>query len=106
MAYLYAQFTNQVDNYCEFSEMPNCNKDLIKFGISKLHAMPDEHLDRMDPYQRGANNISKYLSIKVKFVKTKIIYFLFVLSFVNKTQNAKVLLIYKTIKISFCLPHM
>lgn len=52
-------FANQVDDFCEKSSMNNCNKELLKYGLTKLKDMPEDHLDTMDPYQRGAGNISK-----------------------------------------------
>lgn len=61
MAYLYAQFINQVEDFCSYSQMSNCRKELTKHGLAKLHSMPEDHLDLMDPFQRGAHNISKYL---------------------------------------------
>lgn len=54
-------FANQVEEFCEFADGKNCNQDLLKYGLKKLKAMPEDHLDSMDPYQRGANTISKYL---------------------------------------------
>ncbi|RZC39784.1 rhythmically expressed gene 5 protein [Asbolus verrucosus] len=57
MSYLYSMFANQVDEFCEKSSMDNCNKELLKYGLGKLKDMPEDHLDVMDPYQRGASNI-------------------------------------------------
>jgi hypothetical protein len=57
MSYLYSMFANQVDEFCEKSTMVNCNKELLKYGLGKLKDMPEDHLDVMDPYQRGANDI-------------------------------------------------
>ncbi|XP_044742832.1 rhythmically expressed gene 5 protein [Chrysoperla carnea] len=57
MAYLYAQFINQVEDFCSYSQMSNCRKELTKHGLAKLHSMPEDHLDLMDPFQRGAHNI-------------------------------------------------
>ena len=59
MSYLYSMFANQVDEFCGKSTMANCNKELLKYGLGKLKDMPEDHLDVMDPYQRGANDISK-----------------------------------------------
>lgn len=59
MAYLYSLFKNQVDEFCEFSEMENCINELTKYGLKKLREMPENKLDEMDPYQRGASAISK-----------------------------------------------
>lgn len=52
-------FATQVEEYCKTTNMVNCNQDLLKYGIHKLKDMPEDHLDEMDPYQRGANSISK-----------------------------------------------
>lgn len=57
MSYLYSMFANQVEEFCEFSENKNCNQELLKYGLKQLKAMPEDHLDGMDPYQRGANHI-------------------------------------------------
>lgn len=60
MSFLYSMFANQVEEYCEFSEMANCNQELLKYGLKKLKDIPEEDLDTLDPYQRGANSISKF----------------------------------------------
>ncbi|KYB27120.1 rhythmically expressed gene 5 protein [Tribolium castaneum] len=57
MSYLYSMFANQVEQFCGKSTMANCNKELLKYGLGKLKDMPEDHLDVMDPYQRGANDI-------------------------------------------------
>lgn len=57
MSYLYSMFANQVEDFCEFSENKNCSPELLKYGLKKLKALPEEVLDNMDPYQRGANHI-------------------------------------------------
>ncbi|GLV36938.1 Rhythmically expressed gene 5 [Carabus blaptoides fortunei] len=57
MAYLYNMFANQVDDYCNTASMDDCNKQLLKYGLKNLHGMPEDHLDIMDPYQRGANTL-------------------------------------------------
>ncbi|XP_044261391.1 rhythmically expressed gene 5 protein [Tribolium madens] len=57
MSYLYSMFANQVEQFCGKSTMVNCNKELLKYGLGKLKDMPEDHLDVMDPYQRGANDI-------------------------------------------------
>lgn len=63
MSYLYSMFANQVEEFCEFSELPGCSQELLKFGLRKLKELPEDHLDTMDPYQRGAHGISKCFSI-------------------------------------------
>lgn len=60
MAYLYSMFKNQVEEYCEFSEMENCVEELTRYGLKRLRELPENHLDEMDPYQRGASSISEY----------------------------------------------
>lgn len=60
MAYLYNTFVNQVEEFCNFSSKEDCNKELLKHGLKNLHGMPEDHLDSMDPFQRGANTLSKY----------------------------------------------
>ncbi|XP_045465853.1 rhythmically expressed gene 5 protein [Harmonia axyridis] len=57
MSYLYSMFANQVEEFCESSNMKNCNHELLKYGLDKLKDMSEDHLDTMDPYQRGASNI-------------------------------------------------
>lgn len=52
-------FKSQVDKYCSGSDMQNCNQELMRYGLKKLKGMSEDHLDLMDPYQRGASNISK-----------------------------------------------
>lgn len=54
-------FASQVESFCESSPMKNCNVDLLKYGLNKLKHLPEDYLDAMDPYQRDANKISKYL---------------------------------------------
>lgn len=61
MGYLFSVFKNQVEEYCEFSEIENCNDELMKYGLKRLKDMPENHLDEMDPYQRGASSISKFV---------------------------------------------
>lgn len=64
-------FANQVEDFCEFSDMHNCNRELLKFGLGKLKDMPEDHLDTMDPYQRGAHTLSKCLfPFKMTFIIT------------------------------------
>ncbi|XP_076255033.1 rhythmically expressed gene 5 [Rhynchophorus ferrugineus] len=56
-SFIYSLFANQVERFCEGSELSNCNRGLLKYGLSTLKNLPEERLDSMDPYQRGANNI-------------------------------------------------
>lgn len=62
MSHLYSMFAKQVSSYCKNSqEMPTnmCKRNLLMYGINKLQDMNESHLDSMDPYQRGAHDISK-----------------------------------------------
>lgn len=55
-------FAKQVSSYCKTnvdSPVAKCKHDLLVYGVDKLERMTDLHLDAMDPYQRGANDISK-----------------------------------------------
>lgn len=82
MAYLYSMFKNQVEEYCEFSEMDNCVDELTRFGLKRLREMSEIHLDEMDPYQRGASSMSEYfyfslekeqsLRVSIKFNAEKV----------------------------------
>lgn len=61
-------FAKQVSTYCKINfDLPvtQCKRDLLVYGVDKLERMSDSHLDAMDPYQRGANDISKYTYIYV-----------------------------------------
>ncbi|XP_023027192.2 rhythmically expressed gene 5 [Leptinotarsa decemlineata] len=57
MSFLYSMFANQVESFCDSSNMKNCNQELLKYGLDKLKNLPEEYMDSMDPYQRGANTI-------------------------------------------------
>jgi hypothetical protein len=39
--------------------VPDCNKVLLVYGLTNLAKMQEDSLDKMDPYQRGATDISK-----------------------------------------------
>jgi hypothetical protein len=41
------------------SIVSDCNKVLLVYGLTNLAKMEEESLDKMDPYQRGATDISK-----------------------------------------------
>lgn len=60
MAYLYSMFKNQVEEYCEFSELENCVDELTRHGLKRLRELSENNLDEMDPYQRGASSMSEY----------------------------------------------
>ncbi|KAK9500055.1 hypothetical protein O3M35_001395 [Rhynocoris fuscipes] len=57
MSHLFNMFVKQVSDHCHSSNMPDCEKVLLVYGLTNLAKMEDESLDKMDPYQRGANNI-------------------------------------------------
>lgn len=59
-------FAKQVNAYCktntaEHLMKPQCKRDLLMHGLGNLNKMDDTQLDSMDPYQRGATDISKYI---------------------------------------------
>lgn len=64
MSHLYSMFAKDVSKYCKTNASPSsitkCKHDLLTFGVTKLEKMEDSHLDAMDPFQRSANDISKY----------------------------------------------
>lgn len=60
MSHLYSMFAKQVSSYCKTNvdtSVAKCKHDLLVYGVDKLERMTDLHLDAMDPYQRGANDI-------------------------------------------------
>lgn len=60
-------FAKEVSKYCKINAdttVTKCKHDLLAFGVGKLENMNDSHLDAMDPYQRSANDISKYYYIQ------------------------------------------
>lgn len=61
MSYLYSLFANQVEDFCEDNPIENCNHELLKFGLKKLKDMSEDHLDMMDPYQRGADALGNLI---------------------------------------------
>jgi hypothetical protein len=77
MSHLYSMFAKQVSTYCKTSadsSIAKCKMELLTHGLRKLQEMNESHLDTMDPYQRGANDISKYLFIeknKLDFITEK-----------------------------------
>lgn len=60
MTYLYTTFASQVEDVCKGPKSHDCTQDLLKYGLKNLHQMPEDHLDVMDPYQRDANDLSKF----------------------------------------------
>jgi hypothetical protein len=61
-------FAKQVQTYCKTSAdngIAKCKMELLTHGLRKLQEMNESHLDTMDPYQRGANDISKCFSINI-----------------------------------------
>lgn len=59
MSHLYRVFSQEVAQYCADSSMPDCNKNLLVTGLKNLANLHEDKLDEMDPYQRGAKDISK-----------------------------------------------
>lgn len=62
MSHLYSTFAKQVSSHCKSTgdlQPASCKRELLMYGLGKLHDMSETHLDSMDPYQRGANDISK-----------------------------------------------
>jgi hypothetical protein len=59
MSHLYRIFSQEVTQYCADSAMPDCNKNLLVTGLKNLANIDDDRLDEMDPYQRGAKDISE-----------------------------------------------
>lgn len=59
MSHLYGLFNKQVARFCADSSRPDCNKNLLVTGIRSLATMNDNVLDTLDPYQRGAKEMSK-----------------------------------------------
>ena len=57
MSHLFNMFVKQVEDHCDQSSMPDCNKVLMVYGLTNLAKMDDDSLDKMDPYQRGAQDI-------------------------------------------------
>lgn len=62
MSHLYSTFAKQVQSYCKTSSdnAVHCKRELLMYGLGKLQDMSESHLDSMDPYQRGASDISKF----------------------------------------------
>lgn len=59
MSHLYELFSKQVARFCADSSRPDCNKNLLISGVRSLAGMDDNVLDKLDPYQRGAKDMSK-----------------------------------------------
>lgn len=73
MSHLYSMFAKQVSSYCKTNidtPVAKCKRDLLVYGVDKLERMTDLHLDAMDPYQRGANDISKLHYFLTSFLLT------------------------------------
>lgn len=46
----------QVQDYCDTD---SCKQQLKNYAWNKLKNMSEDHLDKMDPFQRGSSDISK-----------------------------------------------
>lgn len=66
MSYLYSTFAQLVSVHCKAttatSNVPvnQCKHDLLSYGYDKLQTFTDAQLDAFDPYQRDANQLSKF----------------------------------------------
>lgn len=73
MSHLYSMFAKQVQTFCKTttSELSKaqCKRDLLMYGLGKLNDMNEQHLDTMDPYQRGAHSLSEYLITVFNYFK-------------------------------------
>lgn len=62
LSHLYSMFAKQVKDYCKDKHNANvsqCKRNMMVYGMEKLNDMEESHLDKMDPYQRDADNIRK-----------------------------------------------
>ncbi|XP_011301968.1 rhythmically expressed gene 5 protein [Fopius arisanus] len=57
ISHLYRLFSKRVMDYCQKSSMPDCNKNLMVMGLRQLANMNDNEMDRLDPYQRDADDM-------------------------------------------------
>ncbi|XP_076169789.1 rhythmically expressed gene 5 isoform X2 [Ptiloglossa arizonensis] len=64
MSHLFRMFSQQVAKFCTDSSMPDCNKNLLVSGLRNLANMDDTVLDKLDPYQRGANEMIWHAMVK------------------------------------------
>lgn len=63
MSMLFNVYAKQVQSYCDTKDgeqLRNCKDNMMMYGVVKLHEMNEASLDKMDPYQRGADNIRKF----------------------------------------------
>jgi hypothetical protein len=64
MSMLFNMFSKQVQTYCKTKNdqqnVSECKRDMMTYGVVKLNDMGDSSLDKMDPYQRNADNIRKF----------------------------------------------
>jgi len=71
MSYLYSTFGQLVSFHCKTATtttalnvpVNQCKRNLLSYGYEKLQKFTDSELDAFDPYQRGANELSKFLII-------------------------------------------
>ncbi|XP_015113407.1 rhythmically expressed gene 5 protein [Diachasma alloeum] len=57
ISHLYRLFSRRVVSYCQDSSMPDCNKNILVTGLRQLANMDDNEMDRLDPYQRDADDM-------------------------------------------------
>lgn len=63
MGMLYNVYTKQVSSYCKTkdgAQISNCKHNMMMYGVVKLNEMDESSLDKMDPYQRNADNLRKF----------------------------------------------
>jgi hypothetical protein len=64
MSMLFNMFSKQVQTYCKTKNgqqnVSECKRNMMTYGVEKLNDMGDASLDKMDPYQRNADNIRKF----------------------------------------------
>lgn len=78
MSHLYELFSKQVARFCADSSRPDCNKNLLVTGLQNLASMDDNVLDKLDPYQRGAKEMSKEaFLIRLSTAEESCFFFLF-----------------------------
>lgn len=61
---LFNMFSKQVQTYCKSKNgeqnVMECKRNMMTYGVVKLNDMGDSSLDKMDPYQRNADNIREF----------------------------------------------
>lgn len=64
MSMLFNMFSKQVQSYCKTKNdegrITQCKQNMMTYGVVKLQDMDEPSLDKMDPYQRNADNIREF----------------------------------------------